>query len=86
MQITVTDAGVSLPSANRRTKLVLRNTGSHVAYFGWEADTSAAGATQGVPLKVDEVFALAGSDVDCPKGIRLITAAGQTTTVNFTEA
>lgn len=84
-QISVTQAGTVIPAQPGRKQLVLRNTGSNTVYFGWEGDvTAAAGATQGVPLKADEVLSFGGRDLDLQGELRLITASGETTTVNYT--
>jgi hypothetical protein len=85
MQITVTETAQTLTARNQRAKLVLRNTGANIIYFGWETSTTASGSTQGVPLEADEVVTLAGRDVDCAQGIILICGAGQTSTLNYTE-
>ena len=85
MQITVTDAGRSL-SIPVGTKLVeIHNTGSSTVYRGWEPETTAAGATQGVPLEADRGVIYGGHGVPVQSGaLRLVTASGATTTVNYT--
>ena len=85
MQITITETPQTLTARNRRAKLVLRNTGSNTIYFGWETTTTASSTTQGVPLKADEILTIAGRDLDCAQGIILVCAAGQTSTLNYTE-
>jgi len=85
MQITITDSPQTLTAVNRRSKIVLRNTGSSTIYFGWEPTTTATGDTQGVPLKADEALTLAGRDVDCAQGIVFVCATDDTSTLNYTE-
>lgn len=88
MQVTVTSTLLTannIPSKIGRKQLMLRNTGENVVYYGWEADVSATGGTQGIPLEPDEFIAFGGQDLDLGSELKLICAAGQTTTVNYSQ-
>jgi hypothetical protein len=82
MQITVTDTQkcLEIPAGTRLVEIA--NTGSQACYRGWEPETSAAGATQGLPIA-------AGAQViynDVPlsaKVLRLQCATGLSTTINY---
>lgn len=88
MQVTVTstlDSANNIPAKPGRKQLMLRNTGDNTVYYGWEADVSAAGATQGIPLEPDEFIAWGGKDLDLNSELKLICGAGETTTVNYSQ-
>jgi hypothetical protein len=86
MQITVTDAQSQLPAEGKRRKLILTNTGEDTIYYGWESATSAAGATQGVPLLPGAVIAMGGDDMGLANTLFLICAESESSTLNYTQS
>ena len=85
MKTDITEAGFDL-AIPAGTKLVeIHNTGTAAVYRGWEPETSASGATQGVPLGADKAVIYGGHGVPVQSGVlKLVTAAGTTGTVNYT--
>lgn len=84
MKITVTEEVQTLVMPGRK-HLTLRNTGASNLYVGWEPETTAGGATQGVLVEPGEFYAPAGRDLDLSAPLRLVCAAGETTTINYTQ-
>ncbi len=85
MQITITDTVRSLAIPSGTKLFEIHNTGSSTVYRGWEPETTATGATQGVPLEADRGIIYGGHGVPVQSGVlRLVTAAGASTTVNYT--
>lgn len=82
MQITVTDVQRCLEIPAGVQVVEIANTGAEICYRGWEPDTSAAGAKQGLPI-------VAGAQLiynQVPlsgKVLRLRCAAGKSTTINY---
>lgn len=88
MKVTVTDAhnaANDIPARNGRKQLLMRNTGANPVYYAWESNVTASGAAQGIPLNAGEFIAFAGKDLDLNSSLKLVCAAGQYTTVNYTE-
>jgi hypothetical protein len=85
MKITVTELGVSIPLTEQTTILEVHNTGSSTVYRGWEPATTASDdANQGLPLAADKAIVYGGHGVGLQRGnLYLITASGETTTVNY---
>lgn len=75
----------NIPAMSGRKQLILCNTGANPVYYGWEANLAGGGNNQGVPLNPGATIAFAGRDLDISDELRLVCAAGQTTTVNFTQ-
>jgi hypothetical protein len=86
MQLPITSTKLAKLSGTVQTRrLLLRNTGSSTAYFGFEDTvTASAGATQGVPLKADEILAIDQDGKGFGDSLYFICASGQTTTINYT--
>jgi len=86
-QVTVTDAltpANNIPTRPGRKQLILRNTGESTVFLGWESTTSAtAGADQGLPLEAGEFLSFGGRDLDLQSDLKLVCAAGESTTVNY---
>ncbi len=84
--ISVTDAGQTIP-AGRRSQLILRNEGADDVRIGWETAVTndATAETDGMLLKLDEVVAFGGADLDIGGALKLICASGETATVSYTE-
>lgn len=85
--IDVDQTGMEIPAKVGRKQLIVRNEGSDSLRYGWEATVTNDGtaATDGVLLKVDEVVAFAGLDIDPTGTLKLICASGETATVSYTE-
>ncbi|HYF37660.1 MAG TPA: hypothetical protein VD994_20330 [Prosthecobacter sp.] len=85
MQLTVSNAKASRLECTLQTRrLILRNTGTNTIYFGYEPTVTAAGETQGVPLKPDEILTLDQGGQAFQDSFYMICAAGQTSTINYT--
>ena len=85
MKITVTETQVELPAQYPRRQIVVTNTGSKTAFWGWERTTEAAGDNQGLPLDPGAIISFGGQGFDTSAPIFFVCATGEDTTINYTQ-
>jgi hypothetical protein len=84
MKIVVTDTQAELPSQPRQ-QIVVTNTGSKTAYWGWERTTAASGANQGLPLDPGAILSFGGQGFNVGAPLFFICATGETTDILYTQ-
>lgn len=85
MKIAVADTQSELPGLPGRRQIVVTNTGAKTAFWGWERTTEATGANQGLPLDPGAIISFGGEGFDTAAPIFFVCAAGEDTTVNYTQ-